>query len=148
MLASPLVRSVEALDQIERVRCSVGVNADNELGNRELENEAQSVEDRDREREPVTLREWETRRLELTKWQAGRLQKTTWLSVTPDPEDGYWNVKAKQWVGGFTIDGLRVIVRPKINPQNLFLLLEVGLPPDAWLPEAIDYAETTICYRR
>ena len=118
------------------------VNADNELGNRELENEAQSVDDHDREREPVTLREWETRRLELTKWQAGRLQKTTWLSVTPDPEDGYWNVKAKQWVGGFTIDGLRVIVRPKINPQNLFLLLEVGLPPDAWLPEAIDYAET------
>ena len=118
------------------------VNADNELGNRELENEAQSVDDHDREREPVTLREWETRRLELTKRQAGRLQETTWLSVTPDPEDGYWNVKAKQWVGGFTIDGLRVIVRPKINPKNLFLLLEVGLPPDAWLPEAIDYAET------
>ena len=94
------------------------------------------------ELEPVTLREWETRRLEMTKRQAGRLQKTTWLSVTPDPEDGYWNVKAKQWVGGFTIDGLRIIVRPKINPQNLFLLLEVGLPPAAWLPEAIDYAET------
>ena len=117
------------------------VNAD-ELSNQELENEAQSVDDHDREREPVTLREWETRRLEMTKRQAGRLQETTWLSVTPDPEDGYWNVKAKQWVGGFTIDGLRVIVRPKINPQNLFLLLEVGLPDDAWLPEAIEYAET------
>ena len=93
------------------------------------------------ELEPVTFREWETRRLELTKRQAGSLEKTQWLSVKPD-EDGYWNVKAKQWVGGFTIDGLRVIVRPKINPRNLFLLLEVGLPPDAWLPEAIDYAET------
>ena len=132
-----LGESVNADNELGR-----SVNADNELGNRELENEAQSVDDHDREREPVTLREWETRRLELTKRQAGRLQKTTWLSVTPDPEDGYWNVKAKQWVGGFTIDGLRVIVRPKINPQNLFLLLEVGLPPDAWLPEAIDYAET------
>ena len=94
------------------------------------------------ELKPVTFREWETRRLEMTKRQAGRLEQTTWLSVNPDPEDGYWNVKAKQWVGGFTIDGLRIIVRPKINPQNLFLLLEVGLPPDAWLPEAIDYAET------
>jgi len=90
----------------------------------------------------VTLREWETRRLELTRWQAGRLQDTPWLSVTPDPEDGYWIVTAKQWVGGFTLDELRVIVRPKINPQNLFLLLEVGLPPDAWLPEAMEYAET------
>ena len=94
------------------------------------------------ELKPVTLREWETRRLEMTKRQAGRLEQTTWLSVNPDPEEGYWNVKAKQWVGGFTMDGLRIIVRPKINPQNLFLLLEVGLPPDAWLPEAIDYAET------
>ena len=117
------------------------VNADNELGNRELENEAQSVDDHDREREPVTFGEWETQRLELTKRQAGSLEKTQWLSVKPD-EDGYWNVKAKQWVGAFTIDGRRIIVRPKINPQNLFLLLEVGLPPDAWLPEAIDYAET------
>ena len=90
----------------------------------------------------VTMREWETRRLELTRPQAGRLQDTPWLSVTPDPEDGYWTVTAKQWVGGFTLDGLRVIVRPKIDPQNLFLLLEVGLPPDAWLPEAMEYAET------
>ncbi len=91
---------------------------------------------------PVTLREWETRRLELTRRQAGRLEDTPWLSVKPDPEEGYWKVTAKQWVGGFTLDGLRVIVRPKINPQNLFLLLEVGLPPDAWLPEAMEYAET------
>ena len=118
------------------------VNADNELGKREFENEAQWVDDHDRAREPVTFKEWETRRLEMTKWQAGCLDETQWLSVNPDPEDGYWNVTAKQWVGGFTIDGLRVIVRPKIKPQNLFLLLEVGLPADAWLPEAIDYAET------
>ncbi len=118
-----------------------------ELSNREFENEAENEPQwanggEPVELKPITLREWETRQLELSKRQAGRSEETTWLSVTPDPEDGYWNVKAKQWVGAFTIEGLRVIVRPKINPQNLFLLLEVGLPPDAWLPEAIDYAET------
>ncbi|MXW74516.1 MAG: hypothetical protein F4028_14485 [Acidimicrobiaceae bacterium] len=101
-----------------------------------------AVDDPPVELEPVTLAEWETRRLEMNRQQAGRLEATGWLSVSPEPEDGRWKVTAKQWVGGFAIDGLRVIVRPKIKPENLFLLLEVGLPPDAWLPEAIDYAET------
>ncbi|MCQ3806948.1 MAG: hypothetical protein OXB92_10820 [Acidimicrobiaceae bacterium] len=114
-----------------------------ELANREFEIEADADEVGDLvESPPVTLLEWETRRLELTRRQAGRLEDTPWLSVTPDPEDGYWTVTAKQHVGAFTMDGMRVIVRPKINPQNLFLLLEVGLPNDAWLPEAIEYAET------
>lgn len=31
-------------------------------------------------------------------------------------------------------------MRPKIKPENLFLLLEVGLPSEAWQAEAIDYA--------
>lgn len=114
-----------------------------EFGNREFENDAAIEEGGEPVGlERITLREWETRRLEMTRRQAGRLEQTQWLSVTPDPEDGYWKVKAKQYVGAFTVDGLQVIVRPKINAQNLFLLLEVGLPDDAWLPEAIEYAET------
>ena len=119
------------------------VTAHGEFGNLEFKNDAAPDEGGEPgESPPVTLREWETRRLEMTRRQAGRLEETQWLTVTPDSEEGYWNVKAKQYVGGFTVDGLRVIVRPKINPQNLFLLLEVGLPDDAWLPEAIEYAET------
>ncbi len=114
-----------------------------EFGNREFENDAAIEEGGEPVGlERITLREWETRRLEMTRRQAGRLEQTQWLSVTPDPEDGYWKVKAKQYVGAFTVDGLQVIVRPKINAQNLFLLLEVGLPDDAWPPEAIEYAET------
>lgn len=108
----------------------------------EIAHQIPAVDEPPVDSEPVTLTEWETRRLELSNRQAGRLEKTQWLSVKPDTEDGYWKVTAKQFVGAFTMDGLRVIVRPKINPQNLFLLLEVGLPDDAWLPEAIDYAET------
>ena len=91
---------------------------------------------------PITLVEWDTQRLKLSESLARRLGDTPWLSVRTDPEDGWWRVTAKQWVGAFTTDGLRVIVRPKINPQNLFLLLEVGLPAEAWLPEAMEYAET------
>ena len=91
---------------------------------------------------PITLLEWETQRCQLTKRQAGRLENTRWLSVSPDPEAGWWKLTAKQFVGGFEVDGLRVIVRPKIDPHNLFLMLEVGLPADAWLPEAMEYAET------
>ena len=88
--------------------------------------------------------EWETRRIELSESLARRLGDTDWLSVQTDGESGYWKVTAKQWVGAFTMDDLRIIVRPKIKQKNLFLLLEleVGLPDDAWLPEAIDYAET------
>lgn len=90
----------------------------------------------------ITFGEWDRQSLELTDRQARRLEATGWLSVRPDSEDGYWSVSANQWVGGFSIEGLNVIVRPKINPQNLFLLLEVGLADDAWLPEAMAYAET------
>jgi 5-methylcytosine-specific restriction enzyme subunit McrC len=33
-----------------------------------------------------------------------------------------------------------LLIRPKIKPENLFLLLEVGLPEKAWRREAFDYA--------
>ncbi|MCY3851749.1 MAG: hypothetical protein OXF75_13265 [Acidimicrobiaceae bacterium] len=100
------------------------------------------IDDRPVELELVTLVEWETRRIELSESLARRLGNLPWLSVQTDREEGVWKVTAKQWVGAFSVDGLRIIVRPKINPQNLFLLLEVGLPEEAWQPEAIDYAET------
>ncbi|MDE0066569.1 MAG: hypothetical protein OXN44_06825 [Acidimicrobiaceae bacterium] len=100
------------------------------------------VDDPPVELEPVTLVEWETRRIELSESLARRLRDLPWLSVQPDSGAGYWKITAKQFVGGFTIDGLRVMVRPKINLENLFLLLEVGLPEEARQPGAIDYAET------
>ncbi|WP_428115001.1 McrC family protein [Candidatus Poriferisodalis sp.] len=96
----------------------------------------------DGERPPLTLFEWETKHLPLSEALARRLGQTKWVSVQPDVEPGWWRMSAQQWVGAFTVDDLRVIVRPKIKPENLFVLLEVGLPPEAWRQEAADYAST------
>ncbi|WP_419842329.1 McrC family protein [Candidatus Poriferisodalis sp.] len=61
--------------------------------------------------------------------------------MTPDPEPGWWRVRPRHYVGAFTLGDLRIIVQPKIKPENLFLLLEVGLRPEDWRAEAIDYAD-------
>ena len=86
------------------------------------------------------LHEWSTERLRLDDEVARRLGETPWVSVAPDRERVWWKVSTRQWVGAFTLGELRIIVRPKIKPENLFFLLEVGLAPDAWQAEAIDYA--------
>ena len=96
----------------------------------------------DGELPPLTLFEWEAKHLPLSEALARRLGQTKWVSVQPDVEPGWWRVSAQQWVGAFTVGDLRVIVRPKIKPENLFVLLEVGLPPEAWREEAVDYAST------
>ncbi|WP_420440286.1 McrC family protein [Candidatus Poriferisodalis sp.] len=86
------------------------------------------------------LHEWSTERLRLDDEMARCLGETPWVSVATDPELGWWKVSTRQWVGAFTLGDLRILVRPKIKPENLFFLLEVGLPPEAWQAEAIDYA--------
>ena len=88
----------------------------------------------------VLLHEWGNERLQLDDDLARRLGQTDWVSVQPDRERGWWKVSTRQWVGAFSLGDLRIIVRPKIKLENLFLLLEVGLPPGAWQAEAIDYA--------
>ena len=89
---------------------------------------------------PLTFFEWDTKRLRLDDQLARRLGQTEWVSVQTDREPGWWRVSTRQWVGAFTVGDLRVIVRPKIKPENLFVLLEVGLPHEAWRQEAFHYA--------
>ncbi len=88
----------------------------------------------------MVLHEWSTERWQLDDGMARRLGETPWVSVATDREAGWWKVSTRQWVGAFSLGDLRVIVRPKIEPDNLFFLLEVGLPSEAWQAEAIDYA--------
>ena len=88
----------------------------------------------------MVLHEWSTERLQLDGDVARLLGETPWVSVATDREPDWWKVSTRQWVGAFTSGDLRIIVRPKIKPENLFFLLEVGLPPEAWQAEAIDYA--------
>lgn len=86
------------------------------------------------------LEEYQTTRVALTDRQARRLAATGYLTVSPDRETGWWLVTAGSHVGSVVVDDLTVLVRPKIRPENLFLLLEVGLPEKAWRREAFDYA--------
>lgn len=88
------------------------------------------------------LAEYESRDLELTRRQAGALQATGAVGVSPAPGDR-WRVTATSYVGTLVVDGVRLLIRPKIRPENLFLLLEPGLPPSAWRQEAFDYDVTS-----
>ena len=75
------------------------------------------------------------RRARRLKSEAGR-----YLSVTPHPDPGRWYVTAHEYVGSLVVDDMRILIRPKIRLENLFLLLEVGLPEQAWRREDFDYA--------
>lgn len=94
----------------------------------------------------LTLTEWQPQPVDLTCDQASALANArgragrSWLKVEPGHRSGQWVITPNSFVGGFTARNLRVIVRPKIRPENLFFLLEVGLPSEAWQAEAIDYA--------
>lgn len=84
------------------------------------------------------LREFETRELDLTRSQAESLQRTGFVEVSPGSKNR-WRVSATSYVGTLVVDGVKLLIRPKINPQNLFLLLEPGLPTLAWQREAFEY---------
>jgi 5-methylcytosine-specific restriction enzyme subunit McrC len=88
------------------------------------------------------LAEYESATIGLTDPQARRLAATGVVTVAPVAGPGQWQVTAQDRVGTLVVDDLRLLIRPKIRPENLFLLLEVGLPDKAWGREAFDYAST------
>ena len=92
--------------------------------------------------DPITLYEYERTSHRLSESQSRRLASVGKGAITVEPEaqHGYYSITAQNWVGTLVVDDLRVLIRPKIRPENLFLLLEVGLDPDAWRQEAFDYA--------
>jgi len=88
----------------------------------------------------LSLVEYESTRVPLTDGQARRLAATKVMGVTPDAEPGWWTISAQNFVGSLVVDDMRLLIRPKINPENLFLLLEVGLDERDWRREVFDYA--------
>lgn len=92
----------------------------------------------------IELVEYESTTVRLTPDQARRLAAAARgaLTVIHADEPGWYSITAQNMVGTLVVDDLRVLIRPKIRPENLFLLLEVGLPPDAWRQEAFDYGES------
>lgn len=76
--------------------------------------------------------------MELSHRQAEALQQTKYVEVSP-AAGSRWKVTATSYVGTLVIGDVEILVRPKINPENLFLLLEPGLPAQAWQEEAFEY---------
>jgi len=92
----------------------------------------------------ITLYEYERKSHRISESQSRRLASVGKGAITVEPEaqHGYYSITAQNMVGTLVVDDLRVLIRPKIRPENLFLLLEVGLAPDAWRQEAFDYADS------
>lgn len=89
----------------------------------------------------LTLREHERSELTmpadtargLARAAAGRLA----VGVGTDPDS--FQIIATDHVGTLVAPGVKVLVRPKIPLHNLFALLDVGLPPDAWDAEVFAF---------
>ena len=88
------------------------------------------------------LREYGKRVVRLSDGQARRLQSKGWPYVTiiPNSSPNSWLLTAQQYVGTLVVDDMRILIRPKIRLEHLFLMLEVGLPEQAWRKEDFDYA--------
>ncbi len=92
-----------------------------------------------------------TRTIELTEYEATTVRLASEharrltiagdgaVSVELADEPGSYVLTARNLVGTLVVDDLRILIRPKIRPENLFLLLEVGLPPTAWRQEVFEY---------
>ena len=65
------------------------------------------------------------------------------VAVALTDEPGVYSLTAQNMVGTLVVDDLRILIRPKIRPENLFLLLEVGLPSKAWRQESFEYTTST-----
>ena len=91
----------------------------------------------------IQLNEYETAIVELSQVQAQRLavRGKGIISVQPAGQTNFYSVTAQNLVGTLVVDDLRLLIRPKIRLENLFLLLEVGLDEHAWRQEAFDYAK-------
>ena len=87
------------------------------------------------------LFEYDTVDVALPDRMARRLDSEAgrYLSVSPHPDPETWSLTAREYVGTLVVDDMRVLIRPKIRLDNLFLMLEVGLPEQAWRKEDFDY---------
>lgn len=88
------------------------------------------------------IHEYESVFLDLTRGQAEALLGTGVVDVRPAAGDR-WKVTAGSYVGTVVVDGVELLIRPKIRPENLFLLLEPGLPRDTWRQEMFAYADSS-----
>ena len=95
--------------------------------------------------DPIELVEYGSKDVRLSESAARRIATVGRgaLVVAHADEPGLYSLTAQNMVGTLVVDDLRILIRPKIRPENLFLLLEVGLPQKAWRQESFDYTTST-----
>lgn len=82
---------------------------------------------------PLILREGEPARVvELTRATAEALTEAGVAVVTPTVDPGRWEVAAGNKVGVARVDGLQVVIQPKIGINRLIFLMGYALRPDHW----------------
>lgn len=92
-------------------------------------------------RPTLTITEYETATVRLSEDSARTIARLVAgkLVVSPAPEPHCYTVTATQYVGTVVLPDLELLIRPKVPIENLFLLLDVGLPTAAWRPEVFAY---------
>ena len=90
---------------------------------------------------PLLLREYESTDVELTAADARALAAAAGnaLAVTVGPTPGTWRVTAGGYIGTVVTPGVQVLLRPKVPLHNVFLLLDAGIPTDAWSAESFGF---------
>ncbi len=93
--------------------------------------------------ETLRLTEYGSAEVSLTDGQARRLREwKEFVEVAPGSEAASWELTARHYVGTLVAEDLRILIRPKIELENVFLMLAVGLRSSDWRRETFGY-ETT-----
>lgn len=92
----------------------------------------------------IEMREHRSVSVALPEATARRLGDVSREAVTVAPEraPGRWQLTAGSHVGSLAVDGVQILIRPKVHAENVFLFLGAGLPHAAWRAEAFDYGTT------
>ncbi len=91
------------------------------------------------------LREYERRTLELDMETVRDLTVAAKgrVTIAPTTAPGFFEVAASSYVGSIVVPGLELLIRPKVPLENVFLMLDVGMPAGAWRRESFDYGTST-----
>ncbi len=91
--------------------------------------------------EPLVLKEYEAKVVSLAPRLASDLAQRAGsaLSLSPTSTPGEWTVAASSYVGSVVLPELSVLIKPKVDLQNMFALLDAGMPEEAWRPEVFGY---------
>lgn len=93
---------------------------------------------------PIILREHEKSEtaVSLTTHQAALLRDHygRYLDIQP-AWNGGWDLKAKQYVGTIVLDGLEIVIKPKVSVENLFFMLTYAYDMPRFWPDATTYEQ-------